>query len=225
MKIQSTGNEKAISVRDERYVARHNAAARLIKLFSNPLVYLDKLFRILLYYIFRFDKWHISVLGEKRYAMEIIRYCNSLKRDKQVLEIGCGLGDILRNVESFRSFGYDRDVNALKAAVFLSLFRPGRVSFKSHVFPKDEITGKYDVIILVNWIHGIEPSVLRENLHSLFSFNLTTNGIIIIDTVHEERYMYNHNIDLLTDGIDCDLEKLGVFNHLREVWIIKKPAV
>jgi SAM-dependent methyltransferase len=225
MKIQSTGNEKVIYVRNDWHIFRFPAVARLIRIFFNPGIYLEKLFRIMLYYIFRFDKWHTTILSQRMYALDIIRYCNTLETDKHVLEIGCGLGDIIRNVNALKSCGYDRDVNALKAAAFLSFFRPGRISFSQHEFPKDEIKGHYDVIILVNWIHSIVPSVLKHKIHEIFRMNLNLNGKIIVDTVRGKEYMFNHDIDFLIDGIDCVKEKLGVYNHIREIWIIKKPAV
>lgn len=224
MKIQSTGNERVISFRDERYITRFPAMAKMMRMLSNPGVYVNKLFRILLYYTFRFDKWHIGILSEKMYALDIIRYCNTLKSDKHVLEIGCGLGDIIRHVNSHYSYGYDRDVNALKAAAFLSFFRPRRISYSRFEFLKDEIYGNYDVVILVNWIHGITPAVLKQKIQEIYKKNLNMNGVIIVDTVQEKGYMFNHEISFLIDGIDCANERLGFYNHLREVWVIKKPA-
>jgi SAM-dependent methyltransferase len=196
--------------------------SKLIKVVSAPIFYFERFSRFLLYYIFRFDKWHLSTLKERKYATDIVHYCNTLKRDKLVIEIGCGLGDIVRNIDSTRSLGFDREVNALKAARFLTILKFREIRFRLHEFPNDEIKGQFDVIILVNWIHHIEPFLLKSEIQKIFRLNLNINGIIILDTVQDKEYQYNHNIDYLTNGISCELEKLGSYSRLREVWIIKK---
>lgn len=63
---------------------------------------MGKMYYKLLYKIFNFDEWHVSVIGERPYAMEVVKYINRFlrenteyKRGRKVVEIGCGLGDIV----------------------------------------------------------------------------------------------------------------------------------
>src|SRR6185295_5234755 len=90
----------------------------------------NRVFRLLLYFYFRFDKWHINTLYERKYANDIVRYLNArpaMKRNS-IAEIGCGLGDLLRNLKFLNRTGYDIDLNALRAARFLS-----RISLKKEI--------------------------------------------------------------------------------------------
>jgi SAM-dependent methyltransferase len=182
-----------------------------------------KLQRIFLRYIFKFDNWHIFTLAEKKYAKDIIVYCNACSVRNSFLEIGCGLGDIIRHVHYEDRQGYDMDERALKAARFLNrVAGDGKVRFSVFTFPDSPLTGKYDVIVLVNWIHHIEPSLLKSRVASYFNNNLNEGGVIIIDTVQDPEYKFNHNILFLTDGINANVSKLGDYERRRQIWLIKK---
>ena len=184
-----------------------------------------KLQRILLRYIFKFDHWHVFTLAEKNYAQDIITYCNARTKRDSFAEIGCGLGDIVRHVHYREKQGYDMDDRALNAARFLSAFNAGKKSsFSVFTFPDSKLSGKYDVIVLVNWIHHIEPAMLRSSIGSYFKNALNDDGDIIVDTVQDPEYKFNHDIRVLTDGINSGVSKLGDYERQRQVWIIKKQV-
>ena len=45
----------------------------------------------------------------------------------------------------------------------------------------------------------------------------------IIDTVADENYRHNHDINLITDNLICDVCKIGEFKPRRTLWkVIKK---
>jgi hypothetical protein len=180
--------------------------------------------RHVLQLIFGFNKWHIMPLKSKRYAQDIISYCNKWSQHNSYVEIGCGLGDIIRNVHCKQRIGYDIAQNVLNAAGFLSqLYCQKNISFHTFTFPEDEIlVGGHDCIVLVNWIHNIQPSVLKENIEKYFTENINDNGFIIIDTVQDEEYQFNHDIKFLTSGLSCSIEKIGDYERQRKVWAIKK---
>ncbi|HEY4154454.1 MAG TPA: class I SAM-dependent methyltransferase [Puia sp.] len=182
-----------------------------------------KLQRIILRYIFKFDKWHVFTLTEKQYAKDIIAYCNSRPVRNRFAEIGCGLGDIVRHVYYRERQGYDLDEKALKAARFLnSIMGGGKIRFSGFTFPGSPLPGNYDVIVLVNWIHHIEPAVLRSSIADYFNVALNEGGVIIIDTVQDPEYEYNHDVRFLTDGIGAGVSKLGDYERERQIWLIKK---
>jgi SAM-dependent methyltransferase len=174
--------------------------------------------------IYNFDKWHTAPLLSKRYARDIISYCNRQIQRNGFVEIGCGLGDIIRNVRYKQRDGYDIEQNVLNAAKFLAwLFCQKNISFHIFAFPKDKIISrKCDCIVLVNWIHNIQPSILKENLEKYFTEHLINNGFIIIDIVQSEEYQFNHDIKFLTSGLPCMTEKIGDYERQREVWAIRK---
>ena len=173
--------------------------------------------------IFHFDKWHISPLSERPYAFDIIKFCNNYTHKNSIVEIGCGLGDIVRNVDFIIRTGYDSELNVLKAAKFLTRDKPSQTTlFLPFKFPGSTLKDRCDILIMVNWIHLIEPSVLRTKLHEYFEANLEPAGCLIIDTVQDREYKYNHNISFLADGLKCRTEKIGAYKREREVWAIHK---
>ena len=174
---------------------------------------------------FHFDKWHIVSLRQRRYAREIIAYSNRRVNRKSFLEIGCGLGDIIRSVKYENRMGYDLDQKVLNAAAFLDKISLGpAIHFGVFKFPESEITGKYDVILMVNWIHHIEPSVLKLKIQEYFVNVLNGGGTIILDTVDHAEYRYRHDIFFLTKDIKANVSKLGDYERQRSIWLITKQG-
>jgi SAM-dependent methyltransferase len=184
-----------------------------------------RLFRSFLCFVFEFDRWHINTLYDRAYARDIIQYVNLHVGDNKnsLAEIGCGLGDIIRNVNYNRRVGYDMERNVLRAARFLSKWNMnGKVHFEVFEFPDSTLNGKHDVLILVNWIHHIAPEVLRTKLEEYFTNHLNTNGELIIDTVHNQGYKYNHSIDFLVANLNCELVEVNAYEIGRKIFAIKK---
>jgi hypothetical protein len=184
----------------------------------------ERFSRRILKSIFNFDSWHISTLSDRKYAADIIIFLNNFageKRDR-VVEVGCGLGDIIRNLHFQKKIGYDGEKNVIKAASFLSLVSFDRTSFFQFTFPSSPLRNSWNAIIMVNWIHHIEPTVLKKNIETYFLENLLQGGSIIVDTVQAINYKYNHNISYLTSGISCSLIKIGSYENQREIFAIVK---
>jgi SAM-dependent methyltransferase len=140
-------------------------------------------------------------------------------------EIGCGLGHIIRNIRCRNKTGYDTDENVLRAAEFLSKFwKRGKIKFKKFTFPQDDLKMKYDLIIMVNWIHEINSSLLKQHIIKYYYNNLNHGGIIILDTVQDKNYMYNHQIDFLIENLSCSLHEIGNDIAQRKIYsIVKTP--
>ena len=58
---------------------------------------------------------------------------------------------------------------------------------------------------MVNWIHNVEPKELKLKLNEYFFYNLKPNGEIIIDTVQDKEYQYNHSITYLTSEMKAKI--------------------
>jgi len=185
---------------------------------------LNKIFRKGLQIVYGFDKWHISPLSERPYAKDIIVYSNNRKERNNFIEIGCGLGDIIRNVDYINRTGLDNDRKVLKAAAVLpSKTRHGKkLNFAFFDFPESNLDGRVDVITMVNWIHHIEPVTLKKNIERYIRDNLVAGGEILIDTVQDPAYRYNHNVEFLTGGVQCKGFRIGEYARRREVFAIKK---
>lgn len=178
----------------------------------------------LLYWYFRFDKWHRSPYTGRAYAMSIANYLNGRTQNETIVEIGCGLGSIIRNTNFKYKKGLDADKNALKAASFLNkFFREKNISLAYFKFPDSNLEGKFDAIIMVNWIHNIEPQILNVNIQDYFKNNLNKNGILIMDAVKSKNYKFHHDINTLKENLDCGIEKIFYDKSVgREVFAIIK---
>lgn len=161
---------------------------------------------------------------ERKYVKELISFINthSSFEKNSVVEIGCGLGDIIRRLDFKNKIGYDGEINVIKAARCLSQITNDKTRFAEFVFPSSKLNGSFDTILMVNWIHHIGPEVLKKFIELFFIENLNAKGCVIIDTVQAKSYKYNHNIDFLTSGIPCSIVKIGNYENQREIYAIFK---
>lgn len=165
-----------------------------------------KLFRIVLMVVFRFEYWHTTPLDRREYAKHIISTLNKQGPCGSVIEIGCGLGDILVNVDFDRRYFYDLSSEVLRAAAFLHKFScsSSRNSYRVFNFLEDGIDNelKFDCIILVNWIHGIDSNLLKPRLDMIIKNNLEENGLLVFDLIEGNPiYKNNHQMsDIIDEG-------------------------
>ena len=97
-----------------------------------------------------------------------------------------------------------------------------KIIFSVFRFPGSPLPYKYDVIVMVNWIHHIEPELLKSKIEEYFNNSLNQQGVIIIDAVQHPDYKFNHDINYLVQNIKSDTVKLGDYERQREIWLIKK---
>ena len=181
-----------------------------------------RLSRSLLQRLYGFDRWHVGHAGEP-YAAAVVRYLNALPEvDREaVVEIGCGLGDMLRHLHARDRLGLDRDAGAVAAARFLARLQGGSPPrFDVFEFPRTPLTGVYHAIIMVNWIHEVETGALRSAVQTYFSRNLRDRGRIVLDTVEDPAYMYNHDIHTLAPP-GASVDHLGSYPRGRHVWVVR----
>ncbi len=173
-------------------------------------------------WIFGFDSWHLSRLSERPYALAIIVFLNARPEIQQqsVVEIGCGLGDILRHLRFRRRLGLDRDPRVLSAARILAMARwASNLSFERFNVPHAQLSGTFDAIVVVNWIHQIEPKRLRDWIATHVSNNLRPGGCLLLDTVRDLAYDYNHDIQYLAPA-GVIVHHLGSYARQRDVWVL-----
>lgn len=183
-----------------------------------------RLERRLLQRVYGFDRWHVGHAGEP-YAADIVRHLDrGAEADRQaVVEIGCGLGDIISRLHFRRRLGLDRDPRVLAAARLLSVFRRGpRCDFEVFEFPEAQLSGEYNAIVMVNWIHEIEPSTLRQAVHRYFEQHLRHGGCLVLDTVRDPAYTYNHDVRSLAPP-GALIDRLGRYARHRDVWVVRRP--
>lgn len=150
-----------------------------------------------------FDKWHINPYELRAYAVEMVKYVNRSNVGgycNTVCEVGCGIGDILRNVRAKKKIGVDLSDKVIQCAIGLdrkSDYYTGGFDKLCAVAPKD-----IDVLITVNFIHNIEPSELADYYKMVMdSKNVQT---VIVDTVDAAGYKYKHDFGTLLPGYKID---------------------
>lgn len=178
--------------------------------------------RYLLRWVFGFDRWHVNRLRDRPYAMRVIAFLNGLPDGLRgrVAEVGCGLGDILRRLAFRERVGLDAERSVIRAARLIArLSGHGHIRFAVFTFP-GPLEGRYDAIVLVNWPHLVDEATLRPQIGLYIRDHLAPGGVLIIDTVQDHAYTFNHSIvRLLPDT--SRVEKLGDFERGRELWAVR----
>lgn len=162
------------------------------------------MYREFLQKIIGFDKWHLNSLRERHYAFPMIDRINRMVNDGEVssgmvLEIGCGLGDIISSIRRHNKIGYDIDKKAILAARILhpgTKFRVG--SFDSL---RDE---KISVLIAVNFLHRITYEDCCRYFREMFSRNEVE--LVVVDEVQSPPYQYAHDYEELFEKLGYALE-------------------
>ena len=165
---------------------------------------------------FKYPKWHDLALIECEYAQYIVRHLNKKQTRGQVLEIGCGMGNILRNLDFETRIGVDIDDKVLKAFGFLNYFSSANKNIKLVNLGIDDlpIYKNCDAIILVNWIHELDKQTLLSYLNKLFHQYLSHGGELIFDTVSKKSYRHNHSIEAVIKSLSIDKDTvIGRFRH------------
>jgi SAM-dependent methyltransferase len=126
--------------------------------------------------------------------MECVKLINKITKEKEwthVVEIGCGIGNILRKVKVKNKTGYDISPSAIRAAIFLAKKNKIKYLVGSFNNVKNEC---FDCLITVNFMHEIPINMLKEFYNNI----LTDNEIeyLIVDTVGDS-YKYQHNFDAI----------------------------
>jgi SAM-dependent methyltransferase len=179
-----------------------------------------KTFKILLRKFFGFDRWHLVTYLERQYVFDIIQHLNNRDIRDSALEIGCGLGDIIKRLNYNVRVGLDREKEVLSAFRFtnkIQKFWVKSISLSIFDFEKDTVLGKYNVIIMCNWIHNIEPEFLKIKVEELMRDHLTPGGELILDTVENKSYQYNHSPEYLYPNISVEMKVIGNYEHGRKI--------
>jgi len=169
--------------------------------------------------VFGFDPWHTWPAVARPYVRDIARYLNGRPEAKResVLEIGAGLGDILRRLRYAQRLGLDQEVAVIRAARLVSAITRERVRFAHCCFPDDDVTGRYDAVIMVNWIHSLPPDVLRSSVRRVVERNVRSGGVVVLDLVDGPGYPYHHSADFLSAGLSVAIHPIASYDDGRRI--------
>ena len=164
--------------------------------------------------LFHFDKWHTMPIEHRPYALELCRYVNELIEKEgleNVVEIGCGLGEILARIKVGQRIGFDVEENVIRAG------RAINKTIEFHTGTFGDVRGRdIDVLIAVNFTHNIAPDELQRQ----FTEVLLNNKVkfIVVDSV---AYKYFHDFGKLF-GDKCEkVWQSREFEHKRTVQVYR----
>lgn len=163
---------------------------KLLKL----LLKLHRIFPVfVLYLIFKFDSWHLRASQNLGYVESILEMANRLEERKKVVEIGCGLGNILKNLDFQVKHGYDIDKKIIAAAKILGALEFNSAQFFQGGYQEIITLNDYDLVVMINWPHTIDSRTLQKILESIKNRILTPNGFIIIEGVPGYRHYHDES--------------------------------
>jgi SAM-dependent methyltransferase len=192
-------------------------ALKKITYYLNPRLYLK--------IIFRFQNWHLSPYSNKKYCHLIIEELNKKEKRESALDLGCGLGDILIRLNYNRKLGIDVDQNVIRAAHFWNYFRFfqfGKSTYICQDIFDQNLEGTYDAIVIVNWIHNIDPKGLKSLFQYLYNNNINDSGYLVFDIIDNKNYKYNHDIEFLIAEFNSSYNVFGPFEYGRYTVFLKK---
>lgn len=176
----------------------------------------------LLAHRYRFDPWHAKSPFECRaYKREVVRLVNDL-RPGVVVEVGCGLGEIISRIENCRRVGFDIDANVVEAARHLY---GNRCEFAAASLADVGAVrgvvgdGGADVLIMVNWAHAMAWPELCMQIRALA--RAISTRYLVMDTIRAglAGYAHHHSFDALAalGPIVTDFASTDEVRHLHVV--------
>lgn len=167
---------------------------------------------------YTFDVWHTTPYEFRNYAIKIVRYVNQ-SNPSCVCEIGCGIGDIIRNIKAGEKWGVDISKEAILCAQHLD--KKTKYVEGGFEYAIDNLPNKIDCLITVNFIHNISPDLLREYYHDLINKHEISE--MIVDSVDAQGYMYCHDFASLIKEYE---EAKTIFEHEgRKVLVLRKKNI
>jgi 2-polyprenyl-3-methyl-5-hydroxy-6-metoxy-1,4-benzoquinol methylase len=173
----------------------------------------------LLYAFYGFDKWHIKAHFYNRpYKQKVASIINSV-HPQTVVEIGCGLGDILSHCEAQTILGIDLEENTIRAARLVNrrsmLFAIGNFlepdTICQHLIANR--IAQLNILVMINWVHNYNIATI---VRSVAAINLVAPvHFIVIDTIKDGAeslypgYKYHHGKDInqlgqVVETVDAD---------------------
>lgn len=162
-------------------------------------IYIVKFLKICLSLIFRFDYWHSSPRESRDYILYSNKIIKLKKKKNLIADIGCGLGDVTYNLNNSYIDFYDNSIEVLRFLRVVKFFKK-KNNFYLFNFKEKKLIKKYDIIILLNFLHTIDSKTFLQRLSYIYSRNLNKSGFLIFDIMEQNiNYKYNHSIKVFLE--------------------------
>lgn len=167
---------------------------------------------------YHFDEWHISPYELREYAQKVAEYIAS-RQAETVVDIGCGLGEILRHVGKDRKrIGFDLSQEVITAA------RTFGEDIEYHVgsFDSVEIPGCVDYLITLGFMHGSREDTWRDCYHKIAEKNDIRH--FVVDTLPETENSHYLDFTKILPANYKRIERMGPYLSGRYIEIYEKEG-
>lgn len=155
---------------------------------------------------FQFESWHLTPYQLRPYAWNLVRYINRLQGIESVLEIGCGIGDIIRNINSAKKYAFDISISAINCARYIDSKENGGTQFFVGSFDDavSIVPQHVDLLVTVNFIHNISDERLKFFYRNIIDSLDTKN--IVADMVRIQDGHFSHDFKQILP--DYEIEEI-----------------
>lgn len=128
-----------------------------------------------------FEECHLSTYELRKYLQAVAKYVSSHSPKNEVIDVGCGLGGLLRHIDAPNRTGIDMSANAIECAKFLD--KTHKIEFKSGTYGAIGKDHTIDYLIALGFMHGSPETSWQEPFKIATSENDIKN--IIVDVFKE----------------------------------------
>lgn len=151
-------------------------------------------------FVFKFEKWHaLSPYSCHQYKRQCVEIIEKEVKPESVVEVGCGLGEIISRVSATKRLAIDIDPNVIKAARFLSRAETSLVYRVGSIIDAEEFGSSMDVLVMINWPHSLTPEVLLSELNKLFS-KVTVDYLLVDEIIEKGNQRRQHDYEEMLRG-------------------------
>ena len=217
----------------KNYISK--TAKNLISYLKFKINLVVKIFRILFsrFYLRIFavglnvPKWHLNATFEARvYKNEVIKLCNKYKTNN-VIEVGCGVGEILCRLDAPFKYGLDLNRDTLKLC--------RRLNKKIEVIHTDIMQNNVDLIeimqsinkdqtiliVMVNWLHEYSEIAVTNMLNSIFSID---RKIILIADIYERKELSKISNNKIVHKFE-EIKNINSFRRFKNIDKVRDIAI
>lgn len=160
--------------------------------------------------------WHVRnrtiCRPYKKFVADLV---NGLKPDT-VVEVGCGLGDIIAMVKAEFRYGIDPESRAIQFAPFFHPFS-GVKWLEGNLSTVESISGQIDVLFAIGWLHDYSPDWVR----SMIEPYLARTSHIIVDRFLVPDDTFHHQFEFLNSAGELLAHVAPPNDGIREYLIFK----
>lgn len=168
---------------------------------------------------FGFDPWHTSPYELREYVQAVAAYINR-HRPECVVDIGCGLGDLLAHIQAPKRIGVDPGKGEMEAA--RHLYGRQGIRFVRGSFDEFGEGMAIDYLITLNFMHGSPESIWKPAYTRICEKNQISH--IIVDSYQTTEDTYRLDFDRILPENYEKGECLGVFLGDRHIYVYHRKT-